>query len=239
MYPATTSWNFDPLTLAVMALVLGAYCYALGPLRRKRAPEDVTPRRRIIFFITGWLLLLLTLISPLDTLGRYYLFSAHAMQLFIIITAGAPLLLLGMPEWLVWVLLPNRGLRNATRGLPFTIVATVGFNALVLVWHAAPIYEAALHSAPLHLLENWSFVVAGVLTWWPLLTPLDRETRLASPVQILYLVVESLPLDVFGAFTLFAQNVFYHTYAVAPGCLACRRLGDRRRAARSSRCRAT
>ena len=226
MYPATTTWNFDPLTLFGMAILLGAYCYALGPLHRRRAPEDVTPRWRVLCFISGWGLLLLTLISPLDTLGRYYLFSAHAMQLFIIITAGAPLLLLGVPEWLMWVLLPTRALRNATRGLLFTVIATVGFNALVLIWHVGPIYEASLRHAPLHALANLSFVVAGVLTWWPLLTPLDRETRLASPSQILYLVVESLPLDVFGAFTLFAQRVFYHTYAVAPRVLDFSPLAD-------------
>lgn len=226
MYPATTTWNFDPLTLLWMALLLGAYIYALGPLHRRRAPDDATPRWRIVCFVSGWVLLLLTLISPLDTLGRYYLFSAHAMQLFIIITAGAPLLLLGAPEWLVWVLLPTRALRNATRGLLFTVIATVSFNALVLIWHVGPIYEAGLSHATLHNLENFSFVVAGVLTWWPLLTPLDHETRLASPSQILYLVVESLPLDVFGAFTLFAQQVFYHTYDVAPRVLGLSALSD-------------
>lgn len=226
MYPATTTWNLDPLTLLWMALLLGAYAYALGPLHRRRAPDDVTPRWRIACFAGGWALLLLTMISPLDTLGRYYLFSAHALQLFIIITAGAPLLLLGVPEWLMWVLLPTRALRNATRGLLFTVIAVVAFNALVLIWHVGPLYEAGLHHAPLHNLENLSFVLAGVLTWWPLMTPLDRETRLASPTQILYLVIESLPLDVFGAFTLFAQNVFYHTYAVAPRVLGFSPLGD-------------
>ena len=226
MYPATTTWNLDPLTLLWMALLLGAYTYALGPLHRRRAPDDVTPRWRIVCFVAGWALLLLTLISPLDTLGRYYLFSAHAMQLFIIITAGAPLLLLGVPEWLVWVLLPTRALRNATRGMLFTTVAVVGFNALVLIWHVGPIYEAGLHHAPLHNLENLSFVVAGVLMWGPRRTLWDRETRLASPTQILYLVVESLPLDVFGAFTLFAQQVFYHTYAVAPRVLGLSPLAD-------------
>jgi putative membrane protein len=224
--PAPTDWSFEPAVLLALAALLGGYLFIIGPLRERVAPDEPMPRRRIAAFAAGWLTLALALVSPLDALGRAYLFSAHTLQLFLLITVVAPLFLIGLPEWLWWTLLPTRALRDATRGVLFPTVAVIAFNGIILIWHVAPFYEAALHSAPLHDLQNASFLLAGLLTWWPLLTPLDRHTRLASPFQILYLVVESLPLDVFGAFTLFAQRVFYPTYALAPRLFGLSPLAD-------------
>ncbi|HZC78048.1 MAG TPA: cytochrome c oxidase assembly protein [Ktedonobacterales bacterium] len=224
--PAPTDWSFDPAVLLALAALLGGYLFIIGPLRERVAPDEPAQRRRIIAFAAGWLTLALALVSPLDALGRAYLFSAHTLQLFLLITVVAPLFLIGLPEWLWWTLLPTRALRDATRGVLFPTVAVIAFNGIILIWHVAPLYEAALHRAPLHDLQNASFLLAGLLTWWPLLTPLDRHTRLASPFQILYLVVESLPLDVFGAFTLFAQRVFYPTYALAPRLFGLSPLAD-------------
>jgi cytochrome c oxidase assembly factor CtaG len=214
--PPATAWNLDPVLLLALVLLLGGYLYTVGPLNRRLAPDEPPPRSRVLIYVAGWLILALSLISPLDTLGRYYSFASHSLQLFLIITAAAPLLLIGLPEWLVWIVLPTRALRNSTRGFGFAVLSVVLFNGLILVWHAGPIFEAGLRNDALHNLESLCFLAAGLLTWWPLLTPLDRQTRLSSPFQILYLVVESLPLDVFGAFTLFASSVFYTSYEAVP-----------------------
>ena len=210
------AWTFDPATIVFLIALLAAYLAAIGPLRTRYQPDKPVARQYIVSFVSGWALLALTLISPLDALGRGYLFAAHTLQLFIIITAVAPLLMLGLPDTLGHLLLPTRKLREVGRDPLFTVVAVVLFNMLILVWHAGPYYEAALHSAPLHDLQMLTFLVAGVLTWWPLLTPSDQYGRLAHPMQILYLAAESLPLDVFGIFTLFAAGPFYQTYASAP-----------------------
>jgi len=214
--PSPTAWSFDPAVVLALAALLGAYLYFTGPFRRAHYSGEAPSLRRTACFVAGWLILALTLVSPLDTLGRAYLFSAHATQLFLLTTVSAPLLLYGLPDWLVWLMLPRRALRDAARGLLFPIAAAASFNVRVLIWHAGPLYETALHNETLHDIQNLSFLLAGALTWWPLLTPLDGHTRLASPFQLLYLAIESLPLDVFGAFTLFAQRVFYPTYAAAP-----------------------
>ncbi len=214
--PSPFSWTFDPATIIFLVALLAAYLVAIGPLRPRFQPDEPVARRYIINFVSAWVLLALTLISPLDALGRGYLFAAHTLQLFIIITAVAPLMMLGLPDTLSHRLLPTRKLREVGRDPLFTVVAVVLFNLLILVWHAGPFYEAALHSASLHDLQMLTFLVAGVLTWWPLLTPADGHHRLAHPMQILYLAAESLPLDVFGIFTLFAAGPFYQTYANAP-----------------------
>src|SRR5262245_59707561 len=114
MRPAPTAWNLDPLAWLTLALLLGGYLVVIGPLRVRlgaRAEPDAPSRVRC--YLAGWLTLTLWLLTPLDTLGRYYLFAAHTLQLFILITISAPLLLYGLPEWLVGLLLPLRALREA------------------------------------------------------------------------------------------------------------------------------
>ncbi|MGH2480251.1 MAG: cytochrome c oxidase assembly protein, partial [Ktedonobacteraceae bacterium] len=213
--PSPWTWPLDPVAILFLLALLGAYLAAVGPLRHRYQPDGVVGRRHISAFLAGWAVLALSVLTPLDTLGRYYLFAAHTAQLFLIITAVAPLLMLGLPDSLGRLLLPTRRLREAGRDPLFSVIAVLLFNLLILVWHAGPIYESALHSTGLHDLQLLTFLAAGILTWWPLLTPADAHIRLASPMQILYLAAESLPLDVFGIFTLFATGAFYTTYATA------------------------
>jgi putative membrane protein len=213
--PSPLSWNLNPLVLIAGAGLLGGYYVAITRLRPRYTDERV-PLRRIVYFVIGVVSLLLVLCSPLDTLGRYYLLSAHTLQLLILTTVTAPFLLMGLPEWLVTFLLPLRALRDATRGLLFPLLAALAFNVIIMIWHDGSLYEAALQNSLIHDLQMFSFLVAGILTWWPLLTPMDRHTRMTTPFQMLYLGIESLPLDIFGVIMIFAGSVFYTTYMSAP-----------------------
>jgi cytochrome c oxidase assembly factor CtaG len=219
-----SDWNFDPVLLAVTLALLGGYLAAIGPLR-ERLGEDVS-RRKVILFIAGWLTLALAVFSPLDTIGRRYLFTASALQLLLITSLAAPLMLAGLPEWLVERLLPLRALRQMTRGFLFAVVAIVLFNGALLIWQITPLFEASLRDNTLHNLRLLTLLVAGIINWWPLLTPLDRHTRFASPFQIFYIAAESVPLDLFGLVCIFVGHVIYPTYANAPRLFGISALND-------------
>src|SRR5690349_20605863 len=203
--PPPSTWDLDPAVIGVALAAAAGYAAAMGPWRKRLGITEEDRRQRAIYFAVGWL-----------TLGRYYLFAAHTVQLLVITTVSAPLLLLGLPERLVELLLPLRALREATRALLFPVIAALAFNVIVLVWHVGPLYERGLLDDRVHDLESLSLLVAGVLTWWPLLTPLERHERMARPFQMLYLMLESLPLDIFGVAANFALSPFYPTYIAAP-----------------------
>ncbi len=213
--PSPTSWNPDPTPYIAGILLLGGYFLCVTRFGPGDGGSTVS-RRQMAYFTSGVISLVLTICSPLDTLGRYYLLSAHTLQLFILITITAPLLLLGLPEWLVARLLPFETLRQATRGILFPVLAALLFNAIIFLWHDAPLYDQALQNTAAHNLQMLCFLIAGILTWWPVLTPLDRYTRMSTPFQMLYLGLESLPLDIFGVIMIFAGSVFYTSYAAAP-----------------------
>jgi cytochrome c oxidase assembly factor CtaG len=211
-----SDWNLDPVLLAALLALLGAYLVIIGPLRERFGLGEAVSRRKGILFISGWLVLALSVLSPLDAIGRRYLFTASALQLLLITSLAAPLLLSGLPDWLVARFLPTEALRKMTRGFWFAFAAVVIFNGAILIWQVEPLFEASLQNDGLHNLRLLTLLIVGVINWWPLLTPLDRRTRFASPFQIFYIAAESVPLDLFGLACIFVGTVFYPTYADAP-----------------------
>jgi cytochrome c oxidase assembly factor CtaG len=221
-----TAWNADPVTLALLVILLGGYLLALGPLRDRLIPGVATPRGRKLAYFGGVALLALTLLSPLDTLAREYLLTARMTQLLILVTFVAPLLMIGLPEELATRLLPVQKWRAATGTPLFIIIAVVGFNAVVLFWQIPKFYLLSATVSGWHDLANISYLLAGILTWWPLLTPTDRRARLSSPLQMVYLALESLPIDIFGVAIIFAPEPLYAVYAAAPRITALSALAD-------------
>ena len=221
-----TWWNADPVTLALVAVLLGGYLLALGPWRERLIPGAVVSRQRVVAYIGGVALLALTLLSPLDTLGREYLLLARMAQLLIIITFVAPLLMIGLPDELAGRILPVRKWREAAGTPMFTVIAVLAFNAVVLFWQIPRYYDLAARETLWHNVANLSYLLAGLLTWWPLLTPADRRARMSSPLQMVYLALESLPIDVFGLAIIFAPGTLYSVYTHAPRVIGLSALVD-------------
>jgi len=211
-----TWWNANPVTLGLLVVLLGGYLLALGPLRERLLPGVVVPRGRIVAYLGGVALLGLTLLSPLDTLGREYLLTARVAQLLLIVTFVAPLLMIGLPDELAQRLLPVRSWREAAGTPLFVVIMVLAFNIIVLFWQIPRYFDLAAQDTLWHNVANITYLLAGVLTWWPLLTPADRRGRMSSPLQMAYLALESLPIDVFGIAIIFAPGVLYSVYANAP-----------------------
>lgn len=210
------SWNLDPILWLGLIALGAAYFWAVGRWRgQRRWGAHATPRQ-VAYFASGLILLALTLVTPLDSLGRTALFSAHMLQLMLINTLIAPLLLLGLPEGLVLRLFQPLSRLGDSGTLVLWAVAALIFNGTFLFWHAGPLYEAGLRNEAIHDLESLTIILTAAIRWWPLLTPERRETRMANPVQILYILLESLPLDIFAIALLFARAPLYATYATAP-----------------------
>jgi len=122
------------------------------------------------------------LLSPIDGLGEDLL-SAHMAQHLLIADLAAPLLLVGLRSPVYAFLLPRpalvalarrRRLRRIFRAMRRPLLAIPVFVVLLYGWHIAFMFEAALDSAPVHVLQHWSFVFGSVLVWW---APLDPKRR--------------------------------------------------------------
>lgn len=216
MPQALTIWNADPI-LWLSLIGLGAAYYAFtGPWRALTGLSAPATRRERVVFGFGLALLAVTLVSPLDTLGRNDLFSAHMLQVMLLNSLIAPLLLLGLPEAWARAVARRAGPLGEGPTLLLWAVATLLFNGVFLFWHAGVIYEASLSNEVVHDLASLTLLLTGVVRWWPILTPEYRQGRMTSPGQIVYILLESLPVDIFAIVLIFAPAPLFATYSHAP-----------------------
>ena len=210
------AWTLDPTLLIGLALILGAYLYAIGPGRRRWRPEEQVSRAQITYFLAGWVTLALSLISPLDTLGDEYLFSAHMIQHMLVAVVVPPLLLLGIPRWLADIALRNDIVRTVVRWLSHPIVAFGVFQADIWLWHAPALYDLTLANSAVHIIEHLTFLVFGVFYWMPILSPTPLVPRISRGFAVLYLFVGCQPMVALGALLTFASTPLYAPYISAP-----------------------
>ncbi|HET9110203.1 MAG TPA: cytochrome c oxidase assembly protein [Ktedonobacterales bacterium] len=210
------AWTLDPTLLIGLALILGSYLYAIGPGRRRWRPEEQVSRAQVTYFIVGWVTLALSLVSPLDTLGDEYLFSAHMIQHMLVAVVAPPLLLLGIPRWMADLALGNEVVRTVVRWLSLPIVAFGVFQADIWLWHAPALYDLTLANGAVHIIEHLTFLIFGIFYWMPILSPTPLVPRISRGFAVLYLFIGCQPMVALGALLTFASEPLYAPYVTAP-----------------------
>jgi putative membrane protein len=190
------------------------YLYAIGPLS-KRYNFEPASKGQICAFLLGAGLMFLALVSPLDELGDSYLFSAHMVQHLFLTIVGPPLLLIGTPEWFIRPIARNKALFAVARFFTYPAIAFVLFNADFFLWHAPALYNATLENQTIHIFEHLTFIIFGLLYWWPIFSPSKDLPRLSIGGQILYLFLSGMPVVLLGAGLTFASPL-YAPYIAAP-----------------------
>lgn len=211
-----TQWNWQPSIIFGTILAIGLYIYAIGPLREKYFPAEQVKTSQAVAFLLGTMCIFLALFSPLDKLGDTYLFSAHMVQHLFLTIIGPPLMVAGLPAWLVQPLLRNRFIFVVGKFLTQPLVAFFLYNANFWIWHAPPLYDATLFNETLHILEHMTFIGLGILYWWPVFSPLQEGwPRLSMGGQVLYIFLGGMPTVALGAGLTFAAPL-YAPYIYAP-----------------------
>ncbi|MBL0169411.1 MAG: cytochrome c oxidase assembly protein [Gemmatimonadaceae bacterium] len=190
---------------------------AIHPAPPEAAEALAGPRagQRASFYVS-LLLLFLTLNGPLHDLSDYYLFSAHMVQHLIMTLIVPPLMILGTPGWMLRPLLRQPGLFRVARSITGVIACYAIFNVVLAFWHLPPMYNLALRYHPLHIVQHLMFLVAAVLMWWPLTSPLPELPRASYPAQMLYCFLMAIPMSVIAIYIVMADATLYPAYATAP-----------------------
>jgi cytochrome c oxidase assembly factor CtaG len=194
------AWDPDlSVLLGCAALLIG--CWAMYRSEPGRAR----------WFIGGIGVILLALISPLDTLGDEYLFSAHMLQHLLLVLAMPPLLLLGLTAGFARHVVEYRPLGAIEAVLGNPLVAVLLGLGLLTVWHVPLLFDAALDNEYLHILEHLCLMVSATIFWWPIVSPLP-ECRLAPPLTLLYLLAAAIGSSLLGIWLTFAPTELFAPY---------------------------
>ena len=167
------SWSFDAPGVVLTLLFAGLYGWGFLRIRRD-SPKFHFPIWHVWSFASGIVLLLITLVSPIDAYSDD-LFWVHMVQHMILVMLVAPLLLLGAPATLALrassprvratYLVPLLNSR-VIRFLTHPVFALILFVASIWIWHIPTLYDAAIRSEPLHFFEHGAFLSGALLFWW-------------------------------------------------------------------------
>jgi putative membrane protein len=189
-------------------------------------PHGVKGWRAWSFFV-GLLLVWVALGSPLSLLD-HDLLTAHMVQHLLLMTLAPPLILLGASLKLLSQL-PERGLverfarplrwapiRQLGHMLLHPAVGWIGATATLVVWHIPSVFVLGLRSEMWHGIEQASFLVTGLLFWFPVVDPSRNALKWPESSILLYLFFATLPCDILSGFLVFCDRVVYPIYLSSP-----------------------
>jgi putative membrane protein len=211
----TIKWDWDPTLIFFLLMLI---FYIRGYRRFKKKPVK---RWQLVCFGTGVTLCILGLMPPVDPLSDQ-LFWAHMVQHMMIANLGVPLMLFGIPFFVVlrgipnWVrryfyfpLLRSRilGILNNTLGRP--LPALIFFEASFWFWHLPRFYNMALLNDYWHLVEHANFALAAMLLWRNVIDPHPMRSHLPLPWRMLFLAAMEASNIILSAILTFSDRVLY------------------------------
>ncbi|HEX9123700.1 MAG TPA: cytochrome c oxidase assembly protein, partial [Actinomycetota bacterium] len=210
------SWHAHPDVWLVLGGIWGQYLLAVRRHRGRIPADDVRERRRTWFFSLGMLTLWVASDWPVHDLAEGYLFSVHMIQHLLYMLVAPPLLIAGMPPWLLRRFLAPAPIRVVFRFLTRPIVALVVFNGVLLFIHWPAIVAAQVDSELAHFAIHLLTVAASLIMWWPVMSPLPEMPPLSPPGQMMYLFFQSLAPTIPASFLTFGSSILYPAYAAFP-----------------------
>ena len=204
-------------------LVITAFLYLRGWLRLRSGSPDVIPTWRLASFMSGLVSVWTVVASPLAPLDHRSL-TLHMVKHLLLMTIAAPLVLAGRPELALlgllskhviqsdFLLSPGRWVRRCLHSGFCWLAAT----AVVIGWHLPGAFQLGMRSQGIHLLEDVSFLVAGLMFWWPIVQSSLNATTSPRWSMALYLFLATLPCDILSAFLVFSNRLVYPFYLSTP-----------------------
>jgi len=206
-----SDWVSHPEAIFACSLLLALYWYGVSVLRPRVSDAGRVRRLQVALFVLGVFSIYAASSSPLDELSDL-LVSAHMAQHMVFTVVAPPLIIGGVPGWLWAWLLRATELEGPARRLLHPLVALGLFNAVLLMTHLPPAVELQVEREWFHFLAHALMVMAGLVMWWPVLSPLPGF-RLSYPMQMAYLFVHSLLPSVLASFLTFSDRLLYPVYA--------------------------
>ena len=190
MTPYSVDWHLETLVFVPgLAVAYAALLRRFSVLRGQLAA-----------FLAGEALILLAFATPLETIALHYLLTAHLLQNVVLAEWAPALLVLALPA------------AFARRVRVHPLVALPVWLATYYVWHIPSIYDYALaHQESVLHVEHATYVVAGLLVWWPVV-----HGSYSSSAKALYLFAAFVLGSPLGLLLALLPRAVYGFYVEAP-----------------------
>lgn len=220
-------WSYRPLVGVYLLIGALGGAYALA-LRRHAAASGgehaPSTRHYALRFGAGLALIAVSSDWPLGPLGAGYLAGVGALRTLMFTFGVAPLLLAGMPPWLLRRLLridpdpsaPPGLVLRAARIVTLPWVAFLQFNLLLVVTQLPVVVDTLKVTQAGSFTLDMTWLISSIIMWVPLLRPLPELGGLQDPMRLLYLFGLSVLPTVPASFLTFSRFPLYELYELAP-----------------------
>jgi putative membrane protein len=223
----TDAFAIDPWAALCLAASAALYCLGVARLWRRAGRGRGIARAEAIRFAAGWVVLCAALMPPLDGMGERS-FAAHMTQHELLMAVAAPLLVLGRPlEAWTWALAsPWRAqlasirwpaLRSVWSFITDPLGAWMLHAIAIWAWHVPALFQAALASTGMHILQHASFLGTALIFWWSVFEPGRRRESGAALASVFTTMMHTGAL---GALLTFGAAPWYPSYSGAYGLTA-------------------
>jgi putative membrane protein len=202
-----------------------ALVYFRGWLSLRTAFPNLIRGWRLAAFTSALVLVWTAVASPLAPLDHQSL-TIHMMKHLLLMTVAAPLVLAGAPAFPLVCGLPRVFITRHSlftppaRWLERWLMNPVGCwlagSAAVIGWHLPVVFQWGMRFHSVHGLEDVSFLLAGLLFWWPIVQSSPGATMSPRWSMALYLFLATLPCDILSAFLVFCNRLVYPFYLSTP-----------------------
>jgi putative membrane protein len=210
------SWDRTVLLPAMLALI--ALWYLRG--RGWRRTEDWGAPGFLLGLLTIWIAM-----GPPLGMRDESLLTAHMVQHLLLMTIAPPLMLMAAPVSALLLGLPGQrvrqmigrwldawALRDAGPTPGQLAICWLTATMTLVIWHVPAAFALGWHSSAWHLIEQLSFLIAGLIFWWPIAQPWPSAPAGPQWSLVLYLFLATLPCDILSGFLVFSDRVAYAVY---------------------------
>ncbi|SMO53114.1 cytochrome c oxidase assembly protein [Melghirimyces algeriensis] len=204
LYPS--NWNIE-LNLLVL-LIACAYLAVVSPFRRRFKEGQPVPVRQISMFLTALMIYYFALGSPLDAIG-HELFSMHMLQMTLLYIVMPPILLAGLPSWMVRPFVNWKPVRALIQFLIRPFISMFLFNGMLSLYHLPWVFNQIMESDLLHVVTHVLLMVTALSMWWSIICPVPEMNRLSELKKMGFLYANGMLLTPVCALVIFANEPMY------------------------------
>lgn len=203
---------WSPGFILFTLVLAGLYFWAIGPGRKKFTDSAPVPRYKQVLFVIGLIFFYLGYGGPLYIIG-HLMFSAHMFQMAISLMIAPPLLLLGMPSWLLKTLVLKIPFKSLLKPFTKPLVAIILFNAMFSFYHFPIVFDYLLVHKPMHDFFQALIFIVALNMWWALVVPVPEWNQLSELKRIGLIFLDGILLTPACALIIFANKALYTTFS--------------------------
>nr|WP_203246109.1 cytochrome c oxidase assembly factor CtaG [Sporosarcina beigongshangi] len=202
---------WSPWFLLIVILGIALYLFLATKMRHRFEGTESLTRKQLVSFILSMILLYIVKGSPVDLLG-HILFTMHMVQMALLLLLVAPLLIIGIPNWMWKKVFDVKMLNRVISIFTKPIISVIVFVGMFSIYHIPIILDNVKLSAPLHTGFTVTLFLAAMLFWWPVLNTLKGQPQLHGLKKIGYIILSAILITPACSLIIFVDVPVYETY---------------------------